>query len=386
MKTENNQFQQFEDILIQYLTGSASESERELILRWINEHPDHQQYFDELKAYYLVTKVIQKPSGFDKEEAWKRIQARYYKTTYFTEREKRKTELRKVVRYAIISSAAAVLIAFLLGYSAHKGSWIKPASSLQTQNEIIVPLGAKSHVTLSDGTKVWLNAGSKLNYPAGFSMDSREVYLEGEAFFDVKKDGKKIFVVKTSNLDIKVYGTQFNVKSYPEEDLIQTTLIKGSLAIEAHSDETHKKSLFLKPNQTAIYYKLRASVQNNKIQDIENEPELAAEPKERIVVAPTLNPVPITSWKDNRWIIMGEELESLAVKLERRYNVKISFADESLKKYKFSGTLKDETFEQVLRIIQLSAPITFQIDGNKVVFREDPLYRKKYDSMISNKH
>jgi transmembrane sensor len=384
MKPENNHFQQAEDILIKYLTGSASESEREFILNWINENPDHQKYFDELKAYYQLTKIVQKPSGFDKEEGWQKIRARYYKEKYLSGQEHRKTVLRKTVLYSVISSAAAVFIAFFLGYSAYNGSDIKNLSSSQIQNEIVVPLGAKSHVTLSDGTKVWLNAGSKLNYPAFFSQESREVYLEGEAFFDVQHNEKRMFIVKTSNLNIKVYGTQFNVKSYPEENLIQTTLVKGSVAIENRFDKANGETIFLKPNQTATYYKSSSSFQTNNNRDSKTKPPVASESDERIVVAPEVNPVPITSWKDNRWVIVSEELSQLAIKLERRYNVKISFADESLKRYKFSGTLRDETFEQVLRIIQLSAPITFQIDGNVVTFKEDPLYKKKYDKMISN--
>ena len=102
------------------------------------------------------------------------------------------------------------------------------------------------------------------------------------------------------------------------------------------------------------------------------------------MVIPTVDPLPITSWKDSKWIIVGEELDELAVKLERRYNVKITFEDESLKKYKFTGTLKEETFEQVLKIVQISMPILFTIVDNNVTFREDPSFRKKYDTMINN--
>jgi len=383
MKTENNPLPPLEETLVKYLAGSASESERELVLHWIHEHPDHQQYFDELRSYYLLTKVNQKPSGFSKDESWKKIQARYYKAQYFAEMEQRKRSHRKTLLYAVFSSAAAILIAFLLGYSVFKGSWIRNNDPLRVQNEILVPLGAKTHVTLADGTKVWLNAGSKLKYPDGFSRESREVYLEGEAFFNVKKDNKKMFVVKTSNLDIKVYGTEFNVKSYPDENLIQTTLVKGSVAIETHSDNAHKKAVFLKPNQTAIFFKSTPAVRDLEIPELKNKPEIAGECAEKIVISPVANAVPITSWKDNRWIIVSEELDDLAIKLERRYNVKISFASEGIKKYRFSGTLKDETFEQVLQVIQLSAPITYLIEGNEVMFKEDPLYKKKYDKMIT---
>lgn len=383
MKTENNTFQQLEDNILQYLSGSASESEREIMIRWINENKDHQHYFDECKSLYLATKVIQKTSTFSREESWKKIQAVYYREKYCSGQKEQKRSRTKILLYAVISSAAAVLVAFLFGYYAFRGSGGKFAAVLQGENEITVPLGAKSHVTLSDGTKVWLNAGSTLKYPGIFTPDSREVYLEGEAFFDVKKEASTIFVVRTSNLDIKVYGTQFNVKSYPDENMIQTTLVKGSVSIEERSDSARKKSFLLKPNQTAVYYKAHVAFAGQKVPAAGSKPQGTAASPEKMVITPLENPVPITSWKDNRWIIVGEELESLAVKLERRYNVKIAFADEGLKKYKFSGTLKDETFEQVLRIIQLSAPIVFHVEGNDVVFSEDPLYKKNYDKMIS---
>jgi ferric-dicitrate binding protein FerR (iron transport regulator) len=383
MKTQNKSFQPLEETILQYLTGSASDSEREIIIRWIHENKDHQQYFDECKALYLATKLNQKPLPFNREESWKIIQAVYYREKYMTGQVQQKKGRRKALLFVVISSAAAVVIAFLLGYYAFSGSWGQPSATLPGENEITVPLGAKSHITLSDGTRVWLNAGSKMKYPGVFSKESREVYLEGEAFFDVQKQAESIFTVRTSNLDIKVYGTQFNVKCYPDENQIQTTLVKGSISIEDHSDKTFKKPFILKPNQTAVYYKPAVPIPGPKGPAPGSGPGGLVESTEKMVITPVENPVPITSWKDNRWIIVSEELESLAIKLERRYNVKITFADESLKRYKFSGTLKDETFEQVLRIIQLSAPIVFHVDGNKVVFSEDPLYRKNYDKMIS---
>jgi ferric-dicitrate binding protein FerR (iron transport regulator) len=372
-----------EEILIKYLAGSASDNERELVLQWIKEDPSHMKSFEDLKIVYLTSKTVQKPSGFDKEENWRKIQSRFYKEKYLAEKNALTSFRRKVIVLSVASSAAAILIAFILGFQVHKKSLARQQETLALYNEIVVPAGAKSHIILSDGTKIWLNASSKLKYPGSFSQGSRIVYLEGEAFFDVKKDKKRMFIVRTSNLDVKVYGTQFNVKSYPEENVIQTTLVNGSVAIEPHGPQNNKKTLFLKPNQMAIFYKNGTIAPSNESPAISHEPAKTDKASEELVIKPLNNPVPVTSWKDNRWIIMSEDLESLAIKLERRYNVKISFADESLKRYKFSGTLKNETFEQVLRIIQLSAPITFHIDGNIVIFQEDPMYKKKYDKMIS---
>jgi len=392
MDSENNKT---DELLIKYLVGSATEEERDIARIWINENSQHKKHFDELKEYYLLTKVIQRPSGFNKVAGWSRVKASYYKNQFLSQQqEKNRTDKTLVARFAI-PAAAALLVAFLLGFLINNYLTDKAfQNSNLTYNEITVPLGAKSQVTLSDGTKVWLNAGSKLRYPVNFLKSTREVYLDGEAFFDVTKTTKRLFVVKTSKLNIKVYGTQFNVKSYADENLIQTTLVKGSVAIES-IDGSEKGTIFLKPNQSATYYKTLPNknptndLAQKKVPDIQNPKYKQAqgikrsEPIKKIVVVPEVDPLPITSWKDTRWIIVGEELGQLTVKLERRYNVKISFENESLKKYKFSGKLAEETFEQVLKIIQISAPIKFSIKGNNVVFYVDPLYKKNYDKMIS---
>jgi hypothetical protein len=382
MELNANQYQEVNELLVKYLTGEASVEERDIARKWINESPAHQKYFEELRDIYRLTKMSQKPSGFDRQAGWARIKAGYYQALYSGKLERPKSLKTKIINLWL-PVAASIIIAFLVGFYADKklnrlGSFKNPV----VYNEITVPLGAKSQVALSDGTKVWLNAGSKLKYPAEFSGDSREVYLEGEAFFDVTHIKHKIFIVKTSSLNVKVYGTQFNVKSYPEENVIQTTLIRGSVEIEKAGKS--KQTVLLKPNQTATFYKKEidtvhvASKQTKKLQ--ENSTEITPD----IYITSKSNNQPIISWKDPKWVIIGEELGNLSVKLERRYNVRIVFEDESLKKYKFTGNLMNETFEQVLKIIQLSAPVVYTINKNLVVFKEDKLYKLKYDKMIQH--
>ncbi len=377
-----------DEILIKYLVGSATAEERNIALSWINEGAENQKYFDELKDYYELTKVTQKPSGFNSTEGWNRVKAGYYQARY--QQQVQHSKVRQIITRYAIPIAACVLVTFLLGFfTSNFLSTNHSQKNAIAYNEIRVPLGAKSQVILSDGTKVWLNAGSKFRYPVNFMQGNREVYLDGEAFFDVTKMDHKLFIVKTSKLNIKVYGTQFNVKSYPEENLIQTTLVKGSVAIES-ADKAEKGTIYLKPNESATYYKNEkakvaaiAETSTTKSSSVTTDVKKVVDTKEKIVVVPKVDPLPITSWKDTRWVIVGEDLGQLTIKLERRYNVKIAFETEDLKRYKFSGTLAEETFEQVLRIIQLSAPIQYSIENNHVLFSADPLYKKNYDKMIS---
>lgn len=369
-----------DEILVKYITGSATDQERKEVLNWIKDNEENFKYFEKLRKFYEVSKLTQNPSGFDKLEGWNRVKAGYYKLKYLNLSNENEEFRRKIILRFALPAAAAIILAFFAGIRTNN-LHLKNQSAADVYNELTVPMGAKSHLTLSDGTKIWLNAGSKFRYPAVFSDKTREVFLEGEAYFDVQHMDDKLFVVKTSGISIKVYGTQFNVKSYPEENKVTTTLVNGSVAIE--TPDKDKPVIYLKPKETATYY-LKESKLISK-EDNKNKPVNKVEPiaAREIIVVPKIDPVPVVSWKDRKWVIVSEELGDLAVNLERRYNVKISFETEHLKKYKFSGTLTTETFEQVLKIIELSAPINFSIQNNNVTFYEDQAYRKKYDKLIS---
>ncbi len=383
MNIEENNNNIPDDILIKYLCGSANDRERSIARKWINKNNENKRYFDELKDYYQLSKVIQQPSGYDKEAGWNRIKAGYYKTKLQNEQIGKNIYQKKIILRAVISSAAIIILTlgiFLL----FQNKLIKNEQQAQKYIEISVPFGAKSYIILSDSTKVWLNAGSILRYPENFSSGKREVYLEGEGYFDVTRNEKKLFVVNTSMLRVLVFGTQFNVKSYPDENLIQTTLVKGSLAIESLTSNSKSKPIYLKPNQIATFYKSSSKIEKSKVNPSKMDNKIEPKRIERIVITPKVNPAPIISWKDKEWVIDHEGLGDLAVKLERRYNVDIIFKDKSLIAYKFTGTITVETFEQVLKIIQLSAPIIYSIEGNNVILKEDPYYKKKYDKMIIN--
>lgn len=363
---ENNIY--VDKMLFSYLEGTASIDEQEWIKNWLQEDANHLKELEEFKVMYHWFRKGNSAGGTNKEESWNRIKAGYYKSGFLTAIQHKKTGIRISIFRLAMAAAAAVILAFVVGFyvnALYFNESITPGRVVY--NEVYVPLGSRSQITLSDGTRVWLNAGSKMRYPMNFSSTSREVILEGEAYFDVAKMRDKIFIVKTSDVNVKVYGTQFNIKAYADESIIQTTLVEGSLSVEPSKNSILKKAVMLKPYQSASYYKSKKGGEKSEKQ---------------LMVTPTADPLTVTSWKDSKWIITGEELDELAIKLERRYNVKITFEDESLKNYKFSGTLKEETFEQVLKIVQLSMPIVYTVEENNVIFREDTSFKKKYDTMI----
>lgn len=284
---------------------------------------------------------------------------------------------RKLKAYTWGLRVAAVLVIALITGSIF---YMRSKQDLLSRqwHAITTPLGAKTLITLPDSTTIWLNAGSSLTYSNEFGSRNREVHLSGEAFFDVFKNPSKPFLVKTSELTIKSYGTAFNVKSYPEEGTIETTLIEGSIGITRSALEHHKKDeILLEPNQRVVYYRQTRTMGSvQKAGETEDAPDPRTsrekEQKTTYLISKGIDAKEFTSWKDGTIFISGESLSDLAVKLERKYNVKIHFENEELKSLRFTGSLENETVEQIIHAIGIAAQITYEIDDRDIWFKEQP--------------
>ena len=244
-------------------------------------------------------------------------------------------------------------------------------SSNKNMYEIAVPYGSKSRISLPDGSRVNLNSGSTLRYPSDFSNTSRNVFLEGEAFFDVEEDSKNPFYVKTKELIIKVMGTEFNVKSYSDEDAIKTTLVSGSIEIYTNRGEISDKSrpLVLKPNQQAIFRKQVDDLSLNKQGGNQKDVRLINASKP-ISVQARIDVDPIIAWKDNQLVFKDENFLELSRKLERWFDVEINIQDKDLASVLFSGVFEQETIEQAMNALRLAAPFQFQINKNKITIKK----------------
>ena len=207
-----------------------------------------------------------------------------------------------------------------------------PESEKSPDNQLIVPYGNRSKVTLSDSTVVWLNAGSRLIYPSKFTGATREVMLEGEAFFEVTKNKKVPFVVKTSMIEVKVFGTQFNVSAFPEDNLIQTVLKEGSVSVHTNNSGILGKDVLLEPNQMASFDR---TTQDTKVLPV--------------------NAAASTLWTQG--LLSFDDLEMCRVlkSLERYYNIQIHYANPSVGLQRISGKLdfnkeRDEVFEYLSKV------------------------------------
>lgn len=374
-----------DELLLNYLTGMANAEEREEALIWIRDNEEHRKYFDQLKDIYEASKTTQPVSAYNTQLSWEKVKSNYYKRRFTkletSEKEDRRYFIREISKYAaiILALVAMGVLGFkLMSYKSYQ-------SSMLVWNEVEAPFGSRTVVNLADGSKVWLNAGSKLRYAVNFGQKNREVILTGEGYFDVAKFKNMQFIVKTSHINIKVLGTEFNVKAYPEENTIQTTLVRGAITIEgAKENDKIGKEIYLKPNQSVTFIK-NTGVFSQKGAENTTPQTRDLGGNHNLLLLPKVDPIVYTSWKDARWFIEGESMSDLAVKLERRYNVKIEFNTESLKNYKFTGTLRDETLEQVLSLMQYSAPIEFSIVQNTVILKENKSFRKSYDDMLINR-
>ena len=215
-------------------------------------------------------------------------------------------------------------------------------------NQMIVPPGKRSQIVLSDGTKVWINSGSRLVYLPVFKGEMREVFLEGEAYFEVAKDAKKPFYVRTDAYTIKVYGTKFDVQAYKSDNEYNTILMEGKVSLEINHGGVLSKEHFLFPDHKASL----------------------SEDKEDILISEVANIGNYTAWKDGYLIFKNEAFSELIKRVSRYYNIKIDVnAQMQIKHVSGKLDLKDNP-ERVLDGLAIISKARYAKQDNKYVFYE----------------
>jgi len=249
---------------------------------------------------------------------------------------------------------------------------LKPRTGVAKEKEasIVAQNGSRIRSLLPDGTVVWLNAGSHLTY-ADFSGPTREVQLEGEAYFDVVKQTDRPFIVHTSAIDIKVLGTAFNVKAYPEDKNVETTLIRGEVLV-LRKNEPESSAVKLKPNEKLLVSK-EAAIPSTNLSQPRREKALnnpAAGLTITLIDSTRKDSERFeTAWLYSRLEFRGENFETLARKLERWYNVKIIFMTEKVRQLNFNGSFEKETVDQAFKALKAAVPFEYNIKGNEIFVR-----------------
>ena len=223
------------------------------------------------------------------------------------------------------------------------GSGVTYASGVESEsvvyNKLEIPRGGEFCLTLSDGTRVWLNSETSIQYPVAFGAMERRVFVQGEAYFEVAKDANKPFTVQFMSSSVTVLGTSFNIRAYPEEKRSQTTLAEGSVRIYSPGS-----SMLLKPGEQAEVSALSGEMVKQEV-EVKN----------------------FTSWKDGRFVFEQQPLEYIMRTLERWYDIRVIFKDEGAKRISLSGNMKRYgDFSQVMKMLQMTGDVRFELHGNDV--------------------
>lgn len=208
--------------------------------------------------------------------------------------------------------------------------------------QVMVDKGQKANIVLPEGTKVWINSGTRLTYT--YIKDKLMVKLEGEAYFEVSKKPDRHFIVNSNDLNIESLGTTFNVKGYPSDDFVSVSLIEGKVKVYDDSSET-----FMKPKETLIFDRAAKSFAKQDIKDTRE----------------------IDFWRRNVLYFRSTTLADIGVTLERMYGVTIKFEDESLKDVPFSGSIRNSSLNNIFHIISLTYPITYTINDDTITLSKE---------------
>ena len=304
------------DILYKFFEGKASPKEQRLIGQWLDESEKHKEV---LVRERMVFDAMIVSGGITDRQS---VQSRKKRT--------------RVVFMELLRVAAVILVMFLVGGYIY----VRKMEEIRLANNIVtVPVGQRVNLQLPDGTSVWLNASSEIIYPAYFSGSTREIHLNGEAYFEVEHNASKPFIVHTETFDIKVLGTKFNVEAYKGVEGFTTALMEGS--VEVTDRKNKDKSVRLYPAQKVAF----------------RNGELCKSP---------IDNYDVYRWREGLICFKETRFADLMRQLEKNYGVRILINNEAVKEKVFSGKFRTtDGIDNALRLLQKEGHYTFEWDENK---------------------
>lgn len=304
-----------EELLIKYISGSADRSEKKAVLDWINSDQNNRKEFETLQKAYFVSIWTDNLEPVVIEQEITPIK-------------------RKPIWKEILKVAAVLLIGFSLFINIKDYVFNGKASNMEKEifQSVHVPSGQRVELSLVDGSKVWVNANSKLDYPQTFNEDQRIVFLDGEGQFNIEHNEKIPFIVKTKDFDIQVLGTEFNVKAYSTKGKFETALLQGKVQI---SSKDGQNKITLKPNEAAV-------LENGKL-----------------FVRPIQNLDPYR-WVEGLMTFENESIEDILLKMEDYFDININIKTKNLNKKKYTGKFWiDDGVEDMLEVLQKTSDFNY---------------------------
>jgi ferric-dicitrate binding protein FerR (iron transport regulator) len=325
------------DLFIKYLQGNCSEEEFEQLLKWIKEG----SLTDSGKGMVQeVWNEFEPEAGPAELTKYNRLLDQIHHQINISQNSTRVIVSKDPVRHRILSivtRVAAILLLPVLTLLVYTNlSERSRYANNQSDLEVMAPAGSRMTIELGDGTKVWLNHGSKLKYPYRFSGKSRKVFLTGEAYFMVAHNSEIPFIVGTERLDVKATGTEFNVSAYPDDNVVETTLVEGKVILYKNNSSRAIKAL--SPGECL------------KFDAQKNISELESGSIEKYI-----------AWKDGLLVFKNDPMENIAKKVARWYNVDVEITSEKAKEYTCTATFTEETLSQVLELLTLPTPVHFKL-------------------------
>ena len=324
------------NLITRFLEKRISEEETVELTNWINESYENREIFDQYNEIWQLSTTVLNESYFNSDAGWNSLHGKISENNKDRNNKLRLIPVNRIVVWKIASAAAVLVAALFIGLFFQK-------NHNSTKNQIVTiqsPRGEKSKIVLADGTIVWLNSESQLTFSNDFDGDQRVVTLSGEGFFEVMKDPKRPFIVRSGKTDVKVFGTRFNICAYPDEQLTEATLVEGSIGV---SISGIANPVAVEPGQRMVFDQQSGEVSVNQV-----------------------NTDLYTSWKENKLKFDDALFGDVVKKLERWYDIRI-ILDKDLKySERYTMTIKTESLREVLKRSQITTPMSYKIEEEKV--------------------
>ena len=315
------------------ITGEITSEEKAELDALLKVTPEYQERYKILDKFWR--QEVYSDQSTDTDEALKKVLNRINETD-----QSLPTKTFSLSVFYKLAAAAIVIISIGIGVYVYQSDR-EPAhiAMVEKHNGI----GTRSMTTLPDGTRVWLNAESKISYPEIFEGNKREVHLTGEAFFNVAHNAEKPFYIHLNKASIRVIGTSFNVKAYSNEENIQTSVVSGKVAFVSKRGDV-KDSVFLVKN-TKVTYELASG-------DLRTE---------------TTNTLDDREWINGKLIYKSETLESITRQLERNFGKKVIIKDAKVGQYRFTGTFDESSLDEIMNYLTMTRPFKYTITEKTLV-------------------
>jgi ferric-dicitrate binding protein FerR (iron transport regulator) len=334
-----------EHIVEKYLQGKASAEEKQALLKLLGESPEAREAFLNRRAEL---------GGYNRKVSAEEVEAALERFEQTVAGRKAVSLAARPRLAAAMRVAAAVVLLLLAGLGGYYMGQNRAAEKAVAAASIVhcFAMGreSKGSVTLPDGTLAWLNADSRLTYPEEFGPDSRLVKLEGEGYFDVRRDEARPFMVETKGMKLKALGTAFDLRNYAGGGSMSAVLLNGSVEVSFDGAE---RPILLQPNQSVVYNKLSDTYELKNVK--------AAD---------------YVIWTNDRLLFDDEKLSVILYKMERWYGIEITAAGNVPGDMRLSLTIRKESKEDIFRIIEMIAPVLFSGEGDNIKVTGRPRQEK----------